>query len=60
MNTNKCKRGECSTNKAEGIYDVVLLDLKDRSLVEPEAVHAKWRNRCEKVVRDVCKITWEN
>ena len=60
VGTNKCRRGERSTNKAEGIYDVLSLDPKDGTQVEPKGVHAKWRNRCGKVVRDVSKITWEN
>ena len=60
VTTNKRRRGERSTNKAEGIYDVISLDPKDGAPLEPEGVHAKWRNRCGKVVRDICKITWEN
>lgn len=58
--TNKCKRGERSTNKAEGIYEVISLDPKDGAPLESPNINAKWENHCGKVVRDICKITWED
>ncbi|GJN10048.1 hypothetical protein PR202_ga28107 [Eleusine coracana subsp. coracana] len=58
--THKRKRGQRSVNKAEGIYEVTALDPKDGEPIEPAGVDAKWRNRCGKVVRDHCKITWQD
>ncbi|GJN06719.1 hypothetical protein PR202_ga24475 [Eleusine coracana subsp. coracana] len=47
-------------NKAEGIYEVTALDPRDGELIEPAGVNAKWWNRCGKVVRDHCKIAWQD
>ncbi|KAK3129524.1 hypothetical protein QOZ80_6BG0481030 [Eleusine coracana subsp. coracana] len=58
--THKRKHGQRSANKAEGIYEVTTLDPKDGEPIEPAVVNAKWRKRCGKVVRDHCKITWQD
>ncbi|GJN10009.1 hypothetical protein PR202_ga28068 [Eleusine coracana subsp. coracana] len=53
VSTHKRKRGQCSTNKAEGIYEVTALDPKDGEPIEPAGVNAKWRTRCNKVPADL-------
>ncbi|KAK3155200.1 hypothetical protein QOZ80_2BG0200150 [Eleusine coracana subsp. coracana] len=58
--TQKRKHGQRSVNKVEGIYEVTALDPKDGEPIEPAGVNAKWRNRCGKVMRDHCKITWQD
>lgn len=54
------KHGKRSMNKAEGIYELMALDPQDGALIQPTGINAKWRNCCGKVVRDLCKITWED
>ncbi|GJN24201.1 hypothetical protein PR202_gb11931 [Eleusine coracana subsp. coracana] len=58
--THKCKRGQRSTNKAEGIYEVTALDLKDGEPIEPAAINAKWRNCCSKVSKLNCQYFKKN
>ncbi|TVU06288.1 hypothetical protein EJB05_49493, partial [Eragrostis curvula] len=54
----KRKRDQRNANKAEGIFDVIAVDSKDGKPSDPPGVLAKWRNRCGKVIKDKCSITY--
>jgi hypothetical protein len=53
-------RGIRSLNKLhEGIVRITAM-YPDGSLIEPKGVNPKWHNDCSVLVREKCKIIWDD
>jgi hypothetical protein len=56
----KQMRGIRSLNKLhEGIVRITAM-YPDGSLIEPKGVNPKWHNDCGVLVREKCKIIWDD